>query len=351
MTRAAVVCGLGGAVPSTAVPNSALAAQLDTSDAWIRARTGIRRRYVIAPGEATSDLAVAAGRRALDSARRTTGDPHADHTTDLVVLATSTPDHPCPATAPAVAHRLGLSGVAAFDVGAVCTGFLYALATAASMITAGAAQRALVIGADTFSTILDPADRTTRAIFGDGAGAVVLRAGTDDEPGALLGFDLGSDGSGAELITVRAGGSRQRSTATPPPAGDEFFAMEGRSVFTEAVLNMSKSAHTLLDRIGWRGTDLDRLVAHQANIRILRAVGEQLGLAEDQLAVNLDRVGNTVAASVPLALADAAIRRTLRPGDRVLLTGFGGGLTWGSTALHWPSALHVEPVPGMADPL
>ncbi|MFJ8677141.1 beta-ketoacyl-ACP synthase III [Streptomyces sp. NPDC093589] len=354
MTRAAVVCGLGGAVPATAISNSALAAQLDTTDTWIRTRTGIRRRYVIAPGEATSDLAVAAGRRALNSARRTAADPQVEHRTtdaDLVVLATSTPDRPCPATAPAVAHRLGLSGAAAFDVGAVCTGFLYALATAASMITAGAAHRALVIGADTFSTILDPADRTTRAIFGDGAGAVVLRAGTTDEPGALLGFDLGSDGSGEELITVRAGGSRQRSTATPPPVGDEFFAMEGRSVFTKAVLNMSTSAHTLLDRIGWARPDLDRLVAHQANLRILRAVGEQLGLTDDQLVVNLDRVGNTVAASVPLALADAALDGTLRPGDRVLLTGFGGGLTWGSAALRWPDALQVEAVPGMADAL
>ncbi|MER7399454.1 beta-ketoacyl-ACP synthase III [Streptomyces sp. NPDC000151] len=346
--RAAVLCGLGGALPATAVPNSALAAELDTTDEWIRTRTGIRQRFVIAPGEATSDLAVAAGRRALESARRGHGteggqDGTAADTVDLVVLATSTPDHPCPATAPAVAQRLGLTGVAAFDIGAVCTGFVYALATAASMITAGAARRALVIGADTFSTILDPADRTTRAIFGDGAGAVVLRAGDPAEPGALLGFDLGSDGAGEELITVPAGGSRQRSTATPPPERDRYFTMQGRAVFNEAVLSMSKSAETLLARIGWRGTDLDRVVAHQANVRILRAVGEQLGLPEDRLVINLDRVGNTVAGSIPLALADAAADGTLRPGDKVLLTGFGGGLTWGSAALRWPSP-YVEPV-------
>ncbi|MFC6063213.1 beta-ketoacyl-ACP synthase III [Streptomyces ochraceiscleroticus] len=351
--RAAVLCGLGGALPATAVPNSALAAELDTTDEWIRTRTGIRQRFVIAPGEATSDLAVAAGRRALESARRTA---HGDRETrgggpgkdaapdvDLVVLATSTPDHPCPATAPAVARRLGLTGVAAFDIGAVCTGFVYALATAASMITAGAARRALVIGADTFSTILDPADRTTRAIFGDGAGAVVLRAGDQAEPGALLGFDLGSDGAGEELITVPAGGSRQRSTATPPPERDRYFTMQGRAVFNEAVLSMSKSAETLLARIGWRGADLDRVVAHQANVRILRAVADQLGLPEDRLVINLVRVGNTVAGSIPLALADAAADGTLRPGDKVLLTGFGGGLTWGSAALRWPSP-YVEPV-------
>lgn len=176
MSRAAVVCGLGGALPATAVTNEELATQLDTSDQWIRTRTGIGLRYVVAPGESTSDLAVAAGERALESARRKGTDNDTEADVDLVVLATSTPDRPCPGTAPGVAHRLGLGTVPAFDVAAVCTGFVYALATAASMITAGVARRALVIGADTFSTILDPVDRTTRAIFGDGAGAVVLRA-------------------------------------------------------------------------------------------------------------------------------------------------------------------------------
>ncbi|GAA1349629.1 beta-ketoacyl-ACP synthase III [Streptomyces beijiangensis] len=339
MSRAAVLCGLGGALPATAVTNEELAAQLDTSDQWIRTRTGIGLRYVVAPGEATSDLAVAAGERALESARRTGGDKAAD--VDLVVLATSTPDRPCPGTAPGVAHRLGLGTVPAFDVAAVCTGFVYALATAASMITAGVAQRALVIGADTFSTILDPTDRTTRAIFGDGAGAVVLRAGESGEPGALLGFDLGSDGGGADLITVRAGGSRQRSTGEPPVEGDQFFAMEGRPVFTEAVINMSESSQRLLDRVGWTPAALDKVVAHQANVRILHAVGEQLGLEEKQIVVNLDRVGNTVAASIPLALTDAAAEGDLLPGHRVVLTGFGGGLTWGSAALVWPDIAPV----------
>ncbi|MGQ4358617.1 beta-ketoacyl-ACP synthase III [Streptomyces sp. SAS_272] len=335
MSRVAVLCGLGGALPETAVSNEELAEQLDTSDRWIRTRTGIGRRHVVAAGEATSDLAVAAGRDALASARRTGGEDAAG--VDLVVLATSTPDRPCPATAPDVAHRLGLGTVPAFDVSAVCTGFVYALATATSMITAGVAERALVIGADAFSTILDPADRTTRAIFGDGAGAVVLRAGGADEPGALLGFDLGSDGSGADLITVRAGGSRQRSTPGPPDDGDHFFTMDGRPVFTRAVLDMSRSSQTLLDRIGWTPAEVDKVVAHQANIRILNAVGEQLGLEEKQIVANLDRVGNTVAASIPLALRDAAADGELRPGHRVLLTGFGGGLTWGSAALVWPA--------------
>lgn len=339
MSTAAVLCGLGGALPATAVTNEELAARLDTSDRWIRTRTGIGLRYVIAPGEATSDLAVTAGERALESFRRTSGE-EADEV-DVVVVATSTPDRPCPATAPGVAHRLGLGKVPAFDVAAVCTGFVYALATAASMITAGVVRRALVIGADTFSTLLDPDDRTTRAIFGDGAGAVVLRAGEPDEPGALLGFDLGSDGSGADLITVRAGGSRQRASGEPAAEGDQWFAMEGRPVFTEAVINMSESSQRLLDRVGWTAEELDKVVAHQANVRILHAVGEQLGLEEEQIVVNLDRVGNTVAASIPLALADAAAEGDLVPGHRVILTGFGGGLTWGSAALVWPD---IEPL-------
>jgi 3-oxoacyl-[acyl-carrier-protein] synthase-3 len=331
VNRAAVVCGLGGALPETVVSNADLARDLDTSDEWITSRTGIRNRRVIAPGQATSDLAVAAGRRALESAGAAPED------VDLVVLATSTPDHPCPATAPAVAQRLGMTGVAAFDVAAVCTGFVYALSVAAAMLTTGTAGRALVIGADTFSTILNPADRTTRAIFGDGAGAVVLRPGDPAEPGALLGFDLGSDGAGADLITVRAGGSRQRSAGGAGSPEDHWFSMQGRPVFTEAVLNMSKSAQQLIHRVGWSGHGPDRVVAHQANVRILRAVGEQLGLADEQIVVNLDQVGNTVAASIPLALADAQTQGSLLPGHRVLLTGFGGGLTWGSAALTWPA--------------
>ncbi|MFJ9123511.1 beta-ketoacyl-ACP synthase III [Streptomyces sp. NPDC102340] len=338
MSRAAVLCGLGAWVPPTVVDNDQLARDLDTSDEWIRTRTGIARRRIAGPGLATSDLAAEAGRRALESARRTAAGAGAPGPqVDLVVLATSTPDQPCPATAPQVAHRLGLGTVAAFDVAAVCTGFIYALATAASMVVAGCARSALVIGADTFSTILDPADRTTRAIFGDGAGAVVLRAGEDTEPGALLAFDLHSDGAGHELITVPGGGARERSLRTDNEAvWNRYFTMQGRAVFTEAVVHMSDSVRTVLDRTGWSSAQLDRLVAHQANLRILRAVGGQLDLDDRQVVTNLDEVGNTVAASIPLALADAASDGNLRPGHRVALTGFGGGVTWGSAALTWP---------------
>lgn len=322
--NAAVITGLGTWLPDRIVTNVDLAAELDTSDDWIRSRTGIGRRHVVEPGTSTGDLAEHAVRLALDSAGL-------DHL-DALVLATSTPDHSCPATAPAVAARLGLHG-AAFDIGAVCSGFVYGLATGAGLIAAGLAATVAVVGADCYSLILDPTDRSTRAIFGDGAGAVVLRAGDAEEHGALRGFDLGSDGTHADLIEVAGGGARERSLGTPL---DPWFRMAGRPVFHEAVLRMAASATATLDRVGWRPDEIGTFVAHQANQRILNAVGLQLGLRPDQVAVHLDRVGNTVAASIPLALADAATRGGLEAGARVLTTGFGGGLTWGSVAFTWP---------------
>ncbi|MFC8221485.1 beta-ketoacyl-ACP synthase III [Streptomyces sp. NPDC057362] len=337
---AAVVAGLGAWLPPTVLTNADLAGQLDTSDEWIRSRTGIRQRRVIAPGEATSDLAVEAGLRALKSAEASEA--------DVVVLATSTPDHPCPATAPDVADRLGLMGVAAFDVSAVCTGFVYALGTVTGLIASGYARSALVIGADTFSTILAPNDRTTRAIFGDGAGAVYLRAGLATEPGALCGLHMGSDGSRSELIEVRAGGSRQRSTGRPAEPADTYFTMAGRPVFAQAVRNMAASVRRTAQRAGWDMHMIDRVVLHQANARILAAVADQVDLPADRFPSNIDRVGNTVAASIPLALADASADGGLTAGQRVVLGGFGGGLTWGSVALVWPdlTAIGPEPAPG-----
>ncbi len=326
--RAAVIAGLGTWLPDRAVSNTDLAAQLDTSDEWIRSRTGIGQRFVIDPGAGTADLATGAARLALESA----GLDRAD----AIVLATATPDRLCPASAPEVASRLGMTGAAAFDVSAVCTGFIYALATSVGLIVSGVAETVLVIGADTFSTILNPHDRTTRAIFGDGAGAVVLRAGSPDEPGAVGPFDLGSDGSLAELIMIPGGGSRQRSTGAAITGDDSYFSMQGRSVFLQAVLRMSESSQRVLDRTGWIVSEVDRLVAHQANTRILRAVADQLSLSDDQIVSNIDRVGNTVAASIPLALGDAWADGVIKPGHRILMTAFGGGLTWGSTTVLWP---------------
>jgi 3-oxoacyl-[acyl-carrier-protein] synthase-3 len=321
----AVLEGLGGFVPPTAVANASVAARLGVTEDWIESRTGIRQRHVVEPGVATSDLAVEAGARALKSA----GEP----TVDAVILATATPDHPMPATAPSVAARLGLSGVAAFDLNAVCAGFVYALATGAALIDGGLARRVLVIGADAFTSLVRQDDPVTGPLFGDGAGAVVLRAGTAAEPGALAGFDLGSDGALADLIMVPGGGSKQRSGGLPADPAGMYFTMQGKAVFLAAVNRMAQSSRALLDRLGRSVDEVDRIVGHQANARILRAVAGQLKVPAERLVLNIDRVGNTSAASIPLALADAA----LRPGEFVLITSFGGGLAWGSTALTWPS--------------
>jgi 3-oxoacyl-[acyl-carrier-protein] synthase-3 len=327
--RAAVICGLGGSLPPRVVTNDELAQRLDTSDDWIRSRTGIGRRHVVDPGTTTSHLAAEAGLRALKSSGH--------NTVDLVVLATTTPDRTCPGTAPTVAARMGLTDVPAYDVSAVCSGFVYALQAGAGAIAAGFAERVMVIGAESFSTILSPDDRTTSVIFGDGAGAVVLRAGEPDEPGAIQHFDLGSDGSLADLITVRGGGAEQRSSGSPAKPEDSYFRMDGKSVFFAAVRRMAESSRAVLAKTGWEIEDVDRLVAHQANIRIIHAVAEQLGLPPDKALMNIERVGNTSAASIPLALVDGVACGSLKAGDRVLLTAFGGGATWGSASLTWPA--------------
>ncbi|MEV4616636.1 beta-ketoacyl-ACP synthase III [Kitasatospora sp. NPDC049258] len=330
--RAAVIVGVGSYVPPDLVTNGDLVTRLDTSDEWIRSRTGIATRHMVAPGTATSDLAVEAGRRALKSAD--------DSQVDAVVLATTTPDHPCPATAPAVAARLGLGGVAAFDVSAVCTGFLYGLATASGLIAAGVAERVLLIAADAFTTIIDPGDRTTAVIFADGAGAVVLRAGEADEPGAVGPIVLGSDGDNAELITVPGGGSRHRSARQEPKPGDEYFQMAGRATYRHAVERMTEASRQAVGTAGWELSQLDRFAAHQANARILQAVADRLEIPAERRLSNIERVGNTGAASIPLLLAQAAERGELRPGHRVLLTAFGGGLAWGATTITWPDLGH-----------
>ncbi|MFI9386760.1 beta-ketoacyl-ACP synthase III [Kutzneria sp. NPDC052558] len=324
--RAAVVAGIAGHVPEQVLTNGDLITRFDTSDEWIRSRTGIGERRVARPGEATSDLAVQAGAAALASVA-------AIEPIDLVILATSTPDHPCPATAPAVAARLGLGGVAAFDVGAVCSGFVYGLAVAQGMIAGGVVRSALLIGADVFSTILNPNDRSTNAVFGDGAGAMVLRAGRSDELGAVHAIDLGSDGDLTDLIAVRAGGSRQ---PTADGEADRWFAMQGQAVYRHAILRMTESSGKALAATGWRPDQVDLLVAHQANARILATVGAELGVTPDRVYSNISTVGNTVAASIPLALADAHAQGQLTAGDRLLLTAFGGGAAWGSVTLTWP---------------
>ena len=326
--RVPVLCGLGSWTPPDIVTNDQLALELDTSDEWIRSRTGVVRRHVASPGMATSELAVEAGQRALKSAGM--------DTVDAVIVATTTPDRPCPATAPEVASRLGLGTVPAFDISAVCTGFIYALANGAGLIAAGIADDILVIGAEVFTSILNPSDRTTRAIFGDGGGAVVLRAGSPDDLGAIGPFTLGSDGRGADLIMVPAGGSRLPYGEIGQDDPRMYFTMQGQAVYRRAVETMTQASSRVLELANWPLSTVDWLVCHQANRRILTAVAGRLGIPADRCLVDIDQVGNTAAASIPLALAHGATAGMLRPGDRVVLTGFGGGLTWGSTLLRWP---------------
>jgi len=323
--RTTVLQGLGGALPSRVVTNDDLATTLDTTDEWITSRTGISARHKVEPGTSTSDLAVAAGRRALENA--------GIDSVDMVIVATSTPDHRCPATAPDVTARLGLGTVPAFDLAAVCSGFVYGLAQADALIKSHAAERVLLIGADTFTTLVDPTDRANAVIFGDGAGAVVLGTARDGDAGRFGPFTLGSDGTGVDLIRVEAGGSRQPVIDTADPAA--WFTMQGRAVFAAAVAAMADSCRTALDTAGWGADDVDHLVAHQANRRIMTMVAASIGVPSDRAVIHLDRVGNTSAASIPLALAAHAGQ--IRAGERVLLTAFGGGATWGAGTLTWPT--------------
>lgn len=335
----AVIAGIGSCLPARVIDNDTVVARgaLRTDDTWIRERTGIVRRRHAEPGTSTGDLAVGAGRAALDSA--------GDLRPDMLLLATSTPDHPCPATAPSVAHRLGLGTVPAFDLAAVCSGFLYALVTATALIRGGACTTALVIGAETYTSIVDPTDRETAPIFGDGAGAVLLRPGAPDEPGAVIATDLGADGSGSDLITVPHGGSRHPQHLPPADRGARHFQMQGRTVYAHAVRRMTQSANSALRQAGWAPDTVGAFVGHQANQRILDSVGERLGIASAHCFGNIRDLGNTAAASIPLVLADPAVHQAVPPGERSLLTAFGGGLTWASVAMRWPAAVPATAAP------
>ena len=341
--RAAVLEAVAGWVPGEPVPNEALPAGWGVDDAWVRGRTGIGSRHRAGTGMSTGDVAYEAARLVVGERDRSV--LGAAGAVDAVVLATATPDHLCPGTAPALAARLGLGTVPAFDISAVCSGFVYGLAVCQGLVMSGLYDRLLLVGADVYSAWLDPEDRSSGVVFGDGAGAALIGAGPPGAPGELLGFDLGSDGTGYELITVPGGGSRSRSrpVAETPAGGEEFFRMRGRAVYQHAVERMTASCRTLLDRVGWEAAEVDHFVPHQANGRILRAVAGRVGIGEERCVTHLDRVGNTGAASIPLALSDAAARGRFEPGDRLLLTAFGGGLTWGSAALRWPDKLSAEP--------
>jgi 3-oxoacyl-[acyl-carrier-protein] synthase-3 len=318
------VVGCGAYLPQQVVTNAELACRLETSDEWITQRTGIRQRHIAAAGETTSDLATAAAKAALAHAGI-----GAD-SVDLIVLATSTPDHTFPATATQVQARLGMSRGAAFDVQAVCSGFVYALAVADNFIKVGQARTALVIGAETFSRILDWNDRGTCVLFGDGAGAVVLQAGEGNGNAAdrgVLTTHLYSDGQYYKLLYVDGGPSATQSTG--------HLRMEGREVFRHAVVKMGEAVDAAIGAMGISSRDLDWLVPHQANRRIIDSMGQRLHLPAEKVIVTVDRHANTSAASIPLALDDAVRDGRIRPGHMVLLEAMGGGFTWGSALVRW----------------
>jgi 3-oxoacyl-[acyl-carrier-protein] synthase-3 len=321
MNRRSVLIGTGSALPARVVPNAEMAAMVDTSDEWIVERTGIRQRYIAAEGETTATLATAAARRALAAAGVD------GSSIDLIVLATATPDQTFPATATIVQDALGANGGMAFDVAAVCSGFLYALGVADSMLRTGMARRALVIGAETFSRILDWEDRTTCVLFGDGAGAVVLEARESDDPAApgVLVTRLHADGAHNQLLFVDGGASTTGTVGK--------LRMKGREVFRHAVTNLADVLREVLDEAGVSSEDLDWVVPHQANRRILDGTAKKLGLPPEKVIVTVDQHANTSAASVPLAL-DVAIRDgRIRPGQLIVLEAMGGGFTWGASLI------------------
>ncbi|HXC29980.1 MAG TPA: beta-ketoacyl-ACP synthase III [Stellaceae bacterium] len=317
------VAGCGAYLPERVVTNDELARQLETSDEWIRQRTGIGERRIAADGELTSDLAVAAARRALTRAGMSGSD------LDLIVLATATPDHTFPATATKVQAQLGMKRGAAFDIQAVCSGFIFALATADNAIRLGQARTALVIGAETFSRILDWEDRGTCVLFGDGAGALVLNATPDTGPKGrgVLSTHLHSDGTLYNILYVDGGPSSTGTTG--------HLRMEGREVFRQAVLHLSEAVEEALAAHGLSGADLDWLVPHQANLRIIDAIGKRLRLRPEQTVVTIERHANTSAASIPLALDEAVGDGRIKPGHLVLMEALGGGLTWGAGLVRW----------------
>jgi 3-oxoacyl-[acyl-carrier-protein] synthase III len=316
------VAGCGAYLPERIITNHELADRLDTSDEWIRQRTGIGERRVAAPGELTSDLAFQAGERALRSAGMSGRD------LDLLVLATATPDNTFPATATKVQARLGMTRGAAFDVQAVCAGFIFGLAVADNAVRLGQARTALVIGAETFSRILDWRDRGTCVLFGDGAGALVLKAVAASTSGRyILSNHLHSDGRHYDILYVDGGPSSTRDAG--------YLRMEGREVFRQAVQHLSEVVDEALRANNLTATDIDWLVPHQANSRIIDGMGRKLGLSPDKIVMTIAHHANTSAASIPLALDTAVADGRIQPGDLVLMEALGGGLSWGASLVRW----------------
>lgn len=322
------LAALGAYAPERVVTNAEMETIVDTTDEWIVSRTGIRERRFAAPDQASSDLGLIAAERALTAA----GVDAAE--LDMVIVATATPDHFFPSTAALVADRLGARAAAAYDLSAACSGFIYGLAQGAALVEAGLARTVLVIGAEVLSRITDMNDRATCVIFADGAGAALLRSSPPERTTGFLGFELGADGSGAELLCVPGGAGRLPPAWMTDPR-QAFMHMRGSEVFRFATRVMVESTERLVEAAGLSMEDIDLVIAHQANVRIIEHAAERLGVGSDRLLVNIDRYGNTSSASIPLALWEAQQDGRLRPGALLLMVGFGGGLTWGSTIVRW----------------
>lgn len=321
------ILGIGMYVPERVLSNQDLESMVDTSDEWIVTRTGIRERRIAAEDQATSDLAYHASQQALESAGI------APEELDLIVVATVTPDMAFPSTACVLQEKLGAWKAAAFDLSAACSGYIYAVNTAANFIANGTYRNVLVVGADCLSRVTDYTDRNTCILFGDGAGATVL--GPVDEGRGFRSFVLGADGTGGELLKIPGGGSRCPASLDSVRDKLNYIHMAGREVFKFAVRIMGSAAEEALDRAGLSKQDVDLLVPHQANVRIIQSALDRLELTEDKCMLNLDKYGNMSAASIPVALAEAVEAGRVEPGDCLVLVGFGGGLTWAAATLIW----------------
>jgi 3-oxoacyl-[acyl-carrier-protein] synthase-3 len=320
------ITGIGAYAPDRVLTNDDLSEMMETSDEWIVERTGIHERRIAADDQALSDIALPAAREALEHA----GVPGPD--VDLIIVATVTPDMAFPSAGAILADELGAGEAGAYDLSAGCTGFMYAIAQAYGMLAAGLAHRALVVGGDVLSRILDWSDRRTAILFGDGAGAVVLQRVSE---GGFLGFELGADGSGGPQLFLPAGGSRAPASAETVAENKHYVQMNGREVFKFATRVLVSSAEKVLAECGKSVDDVDVYIPHQANVRIMDHAAEKLGIPREKMVVNVDRYGNTSSGSIPLALADAQAEGRLEDGAVVLMTGMGAGLTWGSGLIEW----------------
>lgn len=325
--RRVTITGLGSCMPDRVLTNFDLEKMVDTSDEWIRTRTGIRERRIADENTATSDLAYEAAKKALAEAQLDPAD------LDLIIVATVTPDMLFPSTACLLQDRLGARKAAAFDLEAACSGFIYGLATGAQFIESGMYDNVLVIGAETLSKIVDWTDRSTCILLGDGAGAAVLQPSEDDR--GLMAFHLGADGGGGDLLKMPAGGSRMPATVETVQDRLHYVKMSGREVFKFAVKVMGEAAQTVLEKCQLSFDDVDYYVPHQANYRIIEASARRFGIPMERVLVTIDRYGNTSSASIPVALDEAVSEGKIKPGDLVLLVAFGGGLTWGAAAMTW----------------